>query len=460
MDRLSPLDAAFIEAEDEDRHTSMAIGSVAVFEGPHPSYDELVRVIEERLPQVPRYRQRLRTVPWRIGPPVWVDDPGFDIRFHIREAALPEPGGDAELAGLMSRVMAQRLDRDRPLWEDWMVTGLTGGRWALISKVHHCMVDGISGTDLYRVMFDSPGSPPAAAVSPATGPGSIRLIAGSISENLKLPARAAVGAAGMVAEPVRAWRQLAGTARAAWAARGALPPARRSSLSGPAGQQRHYRWVRAPLADVKAIKNELGGTVNDVVLAAIAAGFRTMLLSRGETPRAHMVPSLVPVSLRPVGAENVYDNEVSAMIVDLPVHIADPVDQLAAVSRNLRSLKDRDEARIGEALENLARLVPYSAWAAFVRLGFRLPQREIVTVTTNVPGPRHPLYCLERPLLEIFPYVPIASTVRVGIAIFSYRDQVTFGLTGDWDTTPDLDVLAGGISDGLALLAKAAAPGD
>lgn len=459
MDQLSPLDAAFIEAENEDRHTSMAIGSIAVFEGPSPSYEELVGAIAERLPHVRRYRQKLTTVPWQIGPPVWADDPGFDIRFHIRQTALPEPGGDVELAGLMSRVMAERLDRDRPLWEDWMVTGLSGGRWALISKVHHCMVDGISGTDLYRVMFDSPGPAPDTDSNAATAPGPLRLVAGAVGEDLRLPARAARSAVSVVAEPVRAWRQLTGAARAAWAARGALPPARRSSLSGPAGQQRHYTWVRVPLADVKAVKNELGGTVNDVVLAAITAGFRTILLHRGETPRPHMVPSLVPVSLRPVGGESVYDNEVSAMIVDLPVHVADPVDQLAAVSRELRVLKKQDEARLGEVLENAARLVPYPAWAAFVRLGFRLPQREIVTVTTNVPGPRHTLYCLQRQLIEIFPYVPIASTVRVGVAIFSYGDQVTFGLTGDWDTTPDLDVLADGVSDGLASLVKSAGSG-
>ena len=458
MDRLSPLDAAFLEAEDEDRHTSMAIGSIAVFGGPPPTYEELVGAIGDRLAQVPRYRQKIRTVPGRVGPPVWVDDPAFDIRFHIRETALPEPGGDAELARLMSRVMGQRLDRDRPLWEDWMVTGLADDHWALISKVHHCMVDGISGTDLYRVMFDSP-APAAAAVSPAPAPGSLRLVARSIGQDLALPARATLEMMGLASQPARAWRQIAGTARAAWAARSALPPARRSSLSGWGGQQRHYAWVRAPLADVKAVKNELGGTVNDVVLAAITAGFRAVLLSRGETPRAHMVPSLVPVSLRPPGGENVYDNEVSAMIVDLPVHIADPVDQLAAVSHGLRSLKARDEALLGEALQGLGRLIPYGAWAAFVRFGFRLPQREIVTVTTNVPGPRTPLYCLERPLLEIFPYVPIASTVRVGVAIFSYRDQITFGLTGDWDTTSDLDVLAGAISDGLAALLKAAAAG-
>ncbi len=456
MDRLSPLDAAFIEAEDQDRHTSMAIGSLAVFEGPVPTYDEVVAAIERHLSQVPRYRQRLHPVPLSLGAPVWVDDPGFDSRFHIRETAVPPPGGDAELWRLMSRVMAQRLDRDRPLWEYWMVTGIAGDHWALLSKVHHSMVDGVSGTDIYRVMFDTPGEaepPPKAARTTSAA----RLMGAAALDDLLLPARAARAGMAMAANPAGTWRRLQGLSRAALAARSALLPASRSSLSGPVGQQRHYTSVRVPLSDVRKVRHELGGTVNDVVLAAVSAGFRSMLISRGETPQAHMVPSLVPVSVRPPGSENVYDNEVSAMIVDLPVHLADPADQLASIRSRLAHLKAHDEPRLGETLTAAARFVPYRSWAAFVRLGFRVPQREIVTVTTNVPGPRQTLYCLGRQLLEILPYVPIASTVRVGVAIFSYRDQLTFGLTGDYDTTPDLPVLAHGIEDGMAALVKAAA---
>lgn len=456
MDRLSPLDSAFVEAEEQDRHTSMAIGSIAVFEGPVPTYHEVVASVASHLPQVPRYRQKLRPVPWRLGAPVWVDDPAFDIRFHVRETAVPEPGGDSELARLMSRLMAQRLDRDRPLWEYWLVTGIAGGHWALISKVHHCMVDGVSGTDLYRVMFDTPGTEDLPEAEDRATPSTARLMAGAAVEDLLLPARAARAALGMALDPRRTWGQLRTATRAAWTARRSLPPATRSSLSGFVGQQRHYTWVKVPLADVRSVRAELGGTVNDVVLAAISSGFRSMLLSRGETPRPHMVPSLVPVSVRPPGSENVYDNEVSAMIVDLPVHLADPADQLAAVRRQISDLKAHDEPRFGEALTALAGFVPYRSWAALVRLGFRLPQREIVTVTTNVPGPRQMLHCLGRPLVEILPYVPVASTVRVGVAIFSYRDQLTFGLTGDYDTVPDLAVLARGIEDGMAALVKAA----
>ena len=457
MDRLSPLDAAFVEAEDQDRHTSMAIGSLAVFEGPVPTYDEVVATVGRHLSQLPRYRQRLRAVPWHLAAPVWVDDPEFDIRFHIRKTAVPEPGGDAELNRLISRVMSQRLDRDRPLWEYWMVTGVAGNHWALLSKVHHCMVDGVSGTDIYRVMFDTPGGDRQHPPDQRTTRSGLRLLAAAALEDLALPARAARAGLTMAGDPAGTWRYVRTVSRAAWAARGALVPAPRSSLSGRVGQQRHYTAVRLPFADVRAVRHELGGTVNDVVLAAISSGFRSMLISRGETPRPHSVPSLVPVSVRPPGSEDVYDNEVSALIVDLPVHVADPVEQLAWLRSRLAHLKSEEEPRLGEALTALARFVPYGGWSAFVRFGFRLPQREIVTVTTNVPGPRETLFCLGRPLVEILPYVPIASTVRVGVAIFSYRDQLTFGITGDYDTTPDLALLAHGIEDGMSALVKAAA---
>jgi WS/DGAT/MGAT family acyltransferase len=452
MDRLSPLDAQFVEAEEEDRHVSMAIGSIAVFEGPAPSLDEFVQTIESRLPLVPRYRQKLRTVPLRIGPPVWVDDPNFDIRFHIRQTALPAPGGDAELAQLMARVMAQRLDRDRPLWEDWMVTGLAGDHWALISKVHHSMVDGVSGTDLYRVMFDNAGEEIPSPKRAEREPLSVELAVRAAGDLLLLPAKTAGAALTALSRPVPSVRQIMSAAKGMWALT-PIQPAKPSSLSGPIGQQRRITWVRVPLDDVRAIKSVLGGTVNDAVLAVITAGFRSLLLSRGEKPHPRMVPSLVPVSLRAPGEESIYENRVSALIVPLPVHLSDPVDQLAAVRKELAALKNSREAVVGQAFADLASYVPYGI-ASLVRFEFRFPQRDIVTVTTNVPGPRQTLYCLGRPLLEIIPYVPIASSVRIAVAIFSYCGQITFGITGDYDTTPDLEVLAQGITDGVAALSK------
>jgi diacylglycerol O-acyltransferase len=460
MDRLNPLDALFVDAEDKDRHTSMAIASIAVFEGPPPSHEETLAFLAGRLPAVPRYRQKLRTVPLRLGRPVWVDDPDFDLRYHVRRTALPAPGGDEQLAALMGRVMSQRLDRDHPLWEYWAVEGLAGGRWALISKVHHCMVDGVSGTDLYRVIFDvSPEPSPPVTDDRTMGPepSPLQLAAQAAADTVVLPAREALAVAGAVAgDPVRAVGQAAATARAIAKLAPALWPVTGSSLSGQIGQQRRYTWARASLDDVKKIKRNLGGTVNDVVMAAISGGFRVLLLARGEQPGPHMVRSLVPVSLRAPGEENIYENQVSAVLADLPVHVADPVERLAAVQAELQALKTAREAVVGEALIGLGRYTPFPLTSRGVRLLFGLPQREIVTVTTNVPGPQQPLYGMGHRLLEIVPYVPIATTVRTGICIFSYCGNVTFGITGDFTANPDLDVLAYGIEHGITELVKAA----
>jgi len=236
----------------------------------------------------------------------------------------------------------------------------------------------------------------------------------------------------------------------------ALWPATGSSLSGHIGRQRRYTWARVSLDDVKAIKQELGGTVNDVVLAAISGGFRALLLARGEEPGPHMVRSLVPVSVRAPGEESVYENQVSAVLADLPVHVADPAERLAAVRSELLALKASKEAMAGEALTSLGRFTPFPFASWWVRLAFGLPQREIITVTTNVPGPRQPLYGMGRRLVEIIPYVPIATTLRTGISIFTYCGDVTFGITGDFAANPDLSVLAHGIEDGVAELKKAA----
>ena len=459
MDRLSSLDALFIDAEDQDPHTSMAIASIAVFEGPPPTHEEFLAFLTGRLPLVPRYRQKLHTVPFRLGRPVWVDDPHFDLGYHVRRTALPAPGGDRQLAELMARVMSQRLDRDRPLWEYWVIEGLAGARWALISKVHHCMVDGISGTDLYRVVFDfSPEPSPAAADDHAPGaePSPLELAAEAVLDDVVLPLREALALSsaashpgGVICQAADAVRGFVELAPAAW-------PATGSSLSGPIGKERRFTWVQAPLDDVKLIKRELGGTVNDVVLAAISGGFRALLLARGEQPGPHMVRSLVPVSVRAPGEESVYGNQVSAILADLPVHIADPAERLAAVQAGLRALKASKQAVAAESVVSLGRYSMYSLTSWLVRLAFGLPQHEIVTVTTNVPGPQQPLYGMGRRLVEIIPYVPIATTLRTGIAIFSYCGTVTFGITGDFAANPDLDVLARGIESGLSELLAAA----
>jgi WS/DGAT/MGAT family acyltransferase len=463
MNRLNSLDASFVDAEDQDRQTSFAIASIAVFEGPAPSYPEFLKGIAGRLPLVPLYRRKLRKVPFNLGPPVWVDDPDFDLRYHVRQTALPAPGGDQQLRSLAARVMTQRLDRDYPLWEYWLVEGLDRGRWALISKVHHCMVDGVSGTDLYRVIFDTTAEPSPPAVDDRTvsaEPSAVTLAARAALDTVLLPVREGRALYGALASPSRVLTQAADTVRGMAKMAGALWPAAGSSLTGHIGRQRRYTWARASLDDVKTIKRELGGTVNDVFLAAISSGYRALLLARGEEPAADMVPSLIPVSLRNEGEESIYENRVSALVANLPVHIADPLERLAAIRAQMSALKESGESMAGETLISLGRYTPFALASMFVRLAVSLPQREIVTVTTNVPGPQQPLYGLGRRLVEIIPYVPIATTLRTGVSIFTYCGNVTFGITGDYATTPDIDVLADGVENGIAeLLAAARAHG-
>jgi diacylglycerol O-acyltransferase len=457
MDRLKTLDAVFVDAEDEDENTSMAIASIAVFQGPAPAHEEVMALIAERLPLVPRYRQKLRTVPFRLGRPVWVDDPDFDLGYHVRRTALPEPGEYRQLADLMARVMSRRLDRAHPLWEYWVVEGLARDRWALISKVHHCMIDGIGGADLYRVLMEPlPAGVPLTEDPVQSPPSAISLAARAAADMAGLPVRQARLLGAAVADPGRTIEQAAGVARALARFAPSLRPAARSSLSGSIGEQRRYAWTHASLEDIKTIKRELGGTVNDVVLAAISGGFRALLLERGEEPGPHEVPSLVPVSVRAQGDHGGFGNQVSATVTDLPVHVADPVERLAAVRAEQDSLKASHEAMIGQALVTLGGYSVYPLASWLVRKAFSLRQREIVTVTTNVPGPREPLYWMGRRLEEIIPYVPIASMVRTGISIFSYDGTVTFGITGDYAANPDLDVLSRGIDHDLSELLLAA----
>jgi WS/DGAT/MGAT family acyltransferase len=306
------------------------------------------------------------------------------------------------------------------------------------------------------VIFDLTPQPPARVDDtgevPAE-PSGLALAGRAALDLLTLPARALAAAADQPSDVVHRANE---AAQAAVMLVGSGRPAVSSSLCGPIGRQRRYAWARASLNDIKDIKQSLGGTVNDVVLAAITAGFRSLLLSRDEKPEPHMVPSLVPVSLRAPGEENIYENRVSAIIADLPVHLASPVERLAAIRTEMAALKAGNEAAAGEALISLGRYTPYWLTSQLIRAAYRLPQREIVTVTTNVPGPRQPLYGMGRKLVEIIPWVPIATTLRLGVSIFSYCDQVIFGITGDYDTTPDIDVFARAIEKGVRELRKIA----
>ena len=458
MERLTPLATAFLDAEDEDDKASLAIGSLAVFEGPAPSYEDFVRTIEGRLAAIPRYRQKLRTVPFDLAAPLWVDDPEFDLRWHVRNTALPAPGGPDEIGRLVSRVMSRRMDRGRPLWEYWFCEGLAGGRWALLSKLHHCVVDGVSGTDLYRLVLDATPEPGPALPDhwlPAAEPSTLSVTARAAWDLASVPATAARAFGTSSRSPRRLVRRTARTARGLLTMSGALRPVHASTLVGPLDGSRRYSWTHVPLADVSAVRHAFGTTVNDVALAAVTGGFRRLLLSRGEEPTARTLRSLVPVSTRAPGEESILDNRVTLMLPFLPVHIEDPVDRLVAVQRSVLSMRAAGEPEAGDSMTSMAEYEPYPSVALGLRLAFHVPQRQVATVTTNVPGPRRPLYGLGRELVEILPYVPIADRVRIGVAMFSYRDTLTFGITSDYGSVPDIEVLADGIAGSMAELVTA-----
>lgn len=458
MDRLTPLADAFLEAEDADPHASLAIGSLAVFAGPAPDFGEFVASIAGRLPLIPRYRQRLRRVAFDLAPPAWVDDPDFDIRQHVQRRAVPSPGGRAELAELVSSLMTERMDRSRPLWDYWVVEGLPDGRWAVLSKLHHSMVDGVSGSDLYHLVLDAtpePRPPVADDWDPPAPPTPLSFTAEAARELALTPVRATRSAVDALHHPRRLSRTVSWTASGLATMAGALWPVPRSSLSGPLGGQRRYAWAVGSLSDIREVRRAHGVTVNDVALAAVAGGFRRLLLARGETPDAHTLRSLVPVSTREPGAESIPDNRVSLMLPYLPVDLADPAARLAAVHQRIGHLRAAHEPEAGDSITSVAGYGAFPPVKWGIRLGFSLPQWFVTTVTTNVPGPRDTLYCLGREAEQLLPYVPIADRVRIGIAIFSYRDVLAFGLTGDHETTPDLDVLADGIVDSLSELVGA-----
>ena len=296
MEHLSPLDASFLDIEDRDPYASLAIASVAVIDGPAPSQGEFIDAIRGRLPLVPRYRQKVRRVPFDIGRPVWVDDPNVDLDYHLRRTALAAPGDDEALCRLVARVMSQRLDRERPLWETWVIEGLPEGRWAVLSKVHHCMVDGVSGNELYRLMFDptpEPGGPVADTWTPQPAPSSATLVADALSELTASSVDQSRILLDSLRSPAMLVQRVSETFQGLATVVGSLMPVTRSSLIGPIGSSRRYALVRTPLADFKDVARALGVTFNDVVLATLAGAFRTVMIARGEDPGEETVRTLL-----------------------------------------------------------------------------------------------------------------------------------------------------------------------
>jgi len=456
MERLSTQDASFIYLENEYNH--MSIAALAIFEGPGPAEGKIEKMISSRLDLVPRFRQRLRFVPLDLGLPVWCDDPHFSLRYHIRHTALPTPGSDEQLQLMVGRLMSQQLDRTRPLWELWVVEGLPEGNWGMLLKLHHCVADGVAATDLLGILLDDKRKPPKREPTqwvPERQPSPSQLTASAMAERLRSPGEAFQATRSAIGAPRETARKLRDFIDGLNSFRSSTEHDAESSLNGPVGPHRNWRWHSASLRDIKRIRSTHGGTINDVVLAVITRGFRALLQSRGEPVDDYVVRSLVPVSVRREEEKALVNNRVSAMLAELPVGIADPLENLAAISDQMNEHKEHHQAVPGDALSSLSGLAPPALMAMGSRLFAGMEQHAVQTVTTNVPGPKHTLYAVGRKMLTAFLYVPIAGSVRIGVAMFSYQDTLTFAITGDYDNAPDTDVLCEGIQDGIAELLAA-----
>lgn len=458
---MSSLDAGFYFIEDEN--VPMHVGSVLVFDGPAPSYGDVIRLFVSRLDQVPRYRQRVKALPFHVGRPVWVDDDHFQILYHVRHTAVPSPGGEDQLRNLAGRIFAQKLDNNKPLWEAWLVEGLEGGRWAIISKVHHCMIDGVAGTDMLQLLLDFKQEstlPEPKNWKPEPTPSTLDLMVDGVRDAVLTPVQH-LSALPALARNLRSFSEILDFGKSVLAS---LPgTARRlitraaTSLNGPNGPHRRWVWARANLAEIKQVRKVTGGTVNDVILAAITRGFRDLLEKRGELTDDMVVRTMVPVSMRASDQHGELNNRVSAVLVNLPVGESDARARLTEIRAQMDDLKSSRQAAGADVLTNLSNFAAPTLMALGSRTAMRFPQNIMQTITTNVPGPRVPLFMLGRPMVEMFPYVPTASTVRITVGIFSYMNNFTFGINADFDGVPDVQILADGIRAGFDELVAIAA---
>lgn len=455
MEQLSVLDAGFLQVEDSDPCVSLAIGSVAVLEGPAPRLDELAETLRTRMIDAPRLRQVVHSHPLDLEPPHWVDVDELDLGHHLHRVAVPAPGGENELFTLVSEIIERRLDRNYPLWECWVVEGLSADRWALVIKLHHCIADGVSATSMMAA-FNDDGSIESFAthLHEAHGSGASGdsgLLSG-ISLNpldwgkaawdlsnsaVDLAVQTVRGAASIVGDMVR--------------------PAPPTSLNGPVGSLRRYRAVHAPIADIVDIAHAFDTTFNDVALAAVTHGYRQVLLHRGEKPKHDSLRVLIPVSVRDTAALNTPDNRVSLMLPLLPVEQPTPLDQLKTLRLRMRRAKSSGQRQAGANVVDAAnRFLPFPLTAWTVRAFSRLPQRNVAGLATNVPGPRKPVRMFGRTVLSILPIPPLALRLRIGVAMLSYTDDLAFGILADYDSSPDLEVMVESIQSAIAELAAQA----
>ena len=456
LDRLTSIDASFLHQEGEASH--MHVGAVLLFEGPAPDFDDYLDHVRGRLHLVPRYRQKLATPPFETGRPLWVDDPTFNLEYHVRHTALPAPGTEEQLFLLAARIASQQLDRSKPLWEMWLVEGLDDGRFALVSKTHHSVVDGVSGVDLASVLFDSerkPQQPPPSEElepwRPHTEPSGAELVVagmrGMVNTTAGLLTRA-IGAASRPATSLALLRDAAeGIGELVWAG---LNPAPETPLNVPIGPHRRYSVVREQLSDFKEVKDALGGTVNDVVLTVVSGALAGWLRSRGVRTEGLEMRALVPVSVRTKEQKNTLGNQITVMRGPLPVFIEDPVARLQFVRRAMDGLKESKQAEGAATLAAVNSLAPPTVLAQASRLNFST--RLFNLIVTNIPGPQMPLYVLGRQLHDLFPIAFLPEDHALAIAIMSYNGGLDFGLLGDYDALPDIDLIAEGIAESLAEL--------
>lgn len=459
--RLSAQDTSFLHIEGPD--APMHVGSLVLMEAA-PFVDDAGRfriedvraLVERRLSLVPRFRQKLLEVPFGQGRPVWVDDDRFDLSFHVRLTALPRPGTEEQLRALMGRIQSSALDRRRPLWELWFVEGVEGDRVALIHKAHHAMVDGVASVDVATLLFDLEPSPPETDEpdewEPAPAPTPAQLLAETLVERAMEPAELARTMRAAMRGPKAAMEAARDIGRAVQAVGAVDAP--RLPFNAPVGPHRRFEMARADLETVRAIKSAAGCTVNDAVLAVVAGALRRFLESVDVPVDGLTVKTLVPVSVR-ADAEHgdTLGNRVAAVVAELPVGEPDPVERLRTIAASLVALKDSGQAVGVERLNQLLDYAPPTMLGLAARL---IPlQRAVNLVVTNVPGPQVPLYCMGAQLLEIFPYVGIADSIGLVVAVVSYDGGLGFGITGDRDLLPDLPALAEAIEKSVAELAQA-----
>jgi WS/DGAT/MGAT family acyltransferase len=456
-DRLSPLDVSFLYLETPT--TAMHAGGVAVFERPSEGFDyeRLVELVGRRIALVPRYRQKVRTVPGHLANPVWVDDEDFDLTFHVRRSALPRPGGDAELRELVGRLQSRRLDRSRPLWEVYLVEGLSGDRFAIVTKTHHALVDGVAAVDIATVLLDltpTPGQLPADDWTPVREPRRLALVAGAVSDLVQRPTQVLDAARGAAVDVRATAERVAGLAGGVLSSvRTVVRPAPSSPLNVPIREQRRFGSARTDLDDYRRVRQAHGGTVNDVVLATVAGALRSWLLTRGEpVGPATTIRAMVPVSVREEGTDGRPGNRVSSYFVDLPVGEASAVMRLHQVSFAMRGHKDSGQSVGADALVQLSGFAPPTLHSLGARVASGFTRRLFNLVVTNVPGPQFPLYASGACMLEMYPVVPLAKGQAVSVGVTSYNGSVFYGLNADRDAMHDIDVLAGCLEESLAEL--------